>query len=30
MRYVISRSTPGFGGLDSFFDDFFSDVSILL
>ena len=27
MRYVISRSTPGFGGLDSFFDDFFSDVS---
>ena len=27
MRYVISRTTPGFTGLDSFFDDFFSDVS---
>ena len=28
MRYVITRNiTPGFGGLDSLFSDFFSDVS---
>ena len=27
MRYVIGRTAPVLGGLDSFFDDFFSDVS---